>query len=471
MLLKEIKTKLSIDLIYNLMKSDNDESAFLYSSLQTKQLGEYSFIGINSFLKIEGFKGKYFFNGEEEKGDFFKALKSILKKYKVENYTHMPFISGGIGYLSYDLGRTLEIFDDTAKENVDIPLGCFNFYDNLIIFDHIENKTYISSLGILEEEQESLKEIKNKISSYEKSYFNKLDVFENVILDNKKPQNIELTTEKLINEGFKSNFKKDEYKETIDKVKKYIEEGHIYITNLTQQFVKSTDKDPYEVYKDLMELSPAPFSAYLDFKNFKIISSSPERFIQINNGKVITRPIKGTRPRGNSIKEDENNKKELINSEKDKSELLMIVDLERNDLSKVCKQHTVNVTELFKIEEYSTVFHLVSNIEGKLREDNDMIDCIKATFPGGSITGAPKIRSMEIIEELEKVKRNIYTGALGYISFHDTCDLNIIIRTILQKNNKAYFGVGGGITCESESQFEYEETLHKAKAMVEALIK
>ena len=200
-----------------------------------------------------------------------------------------------------------------------------------------------------------------------------------------------------------------------------------------------------------------------------IISSSPERFLSIRNGIVETRPIKGTRPRGYTFDEDEKNKKELLNSEKDKSELLMIVDLERNDLSKVCTPNSVKVTELFKLEEYSTVFHLVSTVIGEIKDEYNCIDCIKACFPGGSITGAPKIRSMEIIEELEGIRRNIYTGAIGYIGFDESVDLNIVIRTILMKENKAYFGVGGGITWESNSAYEYEETLDKAKALMEAL--
>ena len=187
------------------------------------------------------------------------------------------------------------------------------------------------------------------------------------------------------------------------------------------------------------------------------------------NNKVETRPIKGTRPRGKDKLEDEKNKKELLNSEKDKSELLMIVDLERNDLSKVCKPFSVKVTELFKLEEYATVFHLVSTVIGELKEDVSSVKCIRECFPGGSITGAPKIRSMEIIEELEGLRRGIYTGAIGYFDLIGNCDFNIVIRTILAKDNKAYFGVGGGITIESEEEMEYEETLDKAKALMRVL--
>ena len=211
----------------------------------------------------------------------------------------------------------------------------------------------------------------------------------------------------------------------------------------------------FEIYEKLRSINKAPFSAYMNFEDFQVISSSPERFLSVVDGKVHTRPIKGTRPRGENPKEDEENKEALINSDKDKSELLMIVDLERNDLSKVCTPHSVKVTELFKIEEYATVFHLVSTVEGRLKDGASSIKCIKECFPGGSITGAPKIRAMEIIEELEGLKRNLYTGSIGYFDIRGNCDFNIVIRTIIKKDNKAYFGVGGGITWDSNPEDEW----------------
>ena len=225
----------------------------------------------------------------------------------------------------------------------------------------------------------------------------------------------------------------------------------------------------FEIYEKLRSINKAPFSAYMNFEDFQVISSSPERFLSVVEGKVHTRPIKGTRPRGKNPKEDKENKEALINSEKDKSELLMIVDLERNDLSKVCTPHSVKVTELFKIEEYATVFHLVSTVEGRLKDGASSIKCIKECFPGGSITGAPKIRAMEIIEELEGLKRNLYTGSIGYFDIRGNCDFNIVIRTIIKKDNRAYFGVGGGITWDSNPEDEWFETIDKAKALMKVL--
>ena len=255
----------------------------------------------------------------------------------------------------------------------------------------------------------------------------------------------------------------------MEKVRQFIRSGDIYITNLTQRFCCETEKDPYEVYKNLRHINPAPFAAFMNVEDFSLVSSSPERFLEIRNNIVQTRPIKGTRPRGKNEEEDLKNRQELIDSEKDKAELLMIVDLERNDLSKVCKPYSVKVTELFKLEEYSTVFHLVSTVVGELKDEYTAVDCIKACFPGGSITGAPKVRSMEIIEELEPTRRNIYTGCIGYLGFDGNADLNIVIRTILMKDGKAYLGVGGGITWESNKEEEYDETLDKAKALMRVL--
>lgn len=457
MVIQEFKTDLSLYEIYNVFKDNHKESMLLDSSLVDYNLGQYSFIGLNLFLKLKLCKNQVLINGEVQAKDFFESLRKILNRYKVENDTYLPFICGGIGYLSYDFGQKCEGVESAMDEEVDIPLAMFNFYDNIIIFDHKNNKKFISSMEIMSKGTGSIDEILKKISENRHINKHKLSL-EHIDID-----------ESFEQKGFYSNFCKKDYIEAISRTKDYIREGHVYITNMTQRFIKDTHKDGYEIFKELMQLSPSPFSAYLDFDDFKIISSSPERFLKIDNGKMQTRPIKGTRPRGCNIEEDMHNKEELQNSEKDKSELLMIVDLERNDLSKVCKKNSVKVNELFEIEEYSTVFHLISNVEGTLDIGKDVVHGIEATFPGGSITGAPKIRAMEIIDELEHTKRNIYTGALGYISFHDTCDLNIIIRSILLKDNKAYFGVGGGITYESEEEFEYEETLHKAKAIMKVL--
>jgi len=267
----------------------------------------------------------------------------------------------------------------------------------------------------------------------------------------------------------KSNFAREDYIQTVLKAKEYIAAGDIYQVNISQRFSAKISDPSFELYKRLRVLNPAPFAAYLDFGGVVVISSSPERFLRISDRSVETRPIKGTRPRGKDELEDERLKHELLKSTKDKAELIMIVDLERNDLGRVCEYGTVSVPEIITIETYATVFHLVSTITGRLKEDKDHIDCIKACFPGGSITGAPKIRSMEIIDELEPTQRKIYTGSIGYIGFNRQTDLNIVIRTMLYCDGTVHFQVGGGIVADSDPALEYEETLHKGKALIEAI--
>ncbi len=441
----EFNSNLNVFEIYNLFKYKSN-TILLDSSKEDKKLSKYSFIGINPFLKFEVKNETTYINGNIIEGDAFNILENLINEYKNDIEDTIPFLSGAIGYISYDTGRLLESLPNTATEDFSIPDMRFIFYKNIIIFDLINNKKYITDLdGDIENIHNILKVIDNgeKIADeivYEKS--------ENI---------------------FYSNFVKVDYKKAVAKLKDYIVSGDVYIANMTQRFWCYNDDESFNIYKKLRSINKAPFSAYLNFDDFQIISSSPERFVQVINNKAHTRPIKGTRPRGNNKKEDEVNQLELINSEKDKAELLMVVDLERNDFSKVCKPHTVKVTENFKLEEYATVFHLVSTVEGELKNNVSSVRCIKECFPGGSITGTPKIRAMEIIEELEKVKRNIYTGSIGYFDFRGNCDFNIVIRTIVKKDNKAYFGVGGGITYDSIEEDEYNETLDKARALMRVL--
>ena len=267
----------------------------------------------------------------------------------------------------------------------------------------------------------------------------------------------------------RANFTKEDYMDAVNRLIAYIVEGDVYIANMTQQLLLESNLTPYDLFCILREKNPSPFGGFLQYRDFQVVSASPERFLQMRNGLIETRPIKGTRKRGATVAEDNQMRKELEQSEKDRSELLMIVDLERNDLNRVCVPGSVTVRELFAVEAYATVFHLVATVTGQLRPELDVVDLLDAVFPGGSITGAPKYRAMEIIDELEHSRRNLYTGSMGYLSLNGDCDLNIIIRTALHQNGTYHLGVGGGITCESEPEFEYEETLQKAKAIVTAL--
>ncbi|MBD7915685.1 aminodeoxychorismate synthase component I [Clostridium sp. Sa3CUN1] len=444
--IKEVEINFNPLEVYNIFKNEKN-TILLDSSNKDESLSKFSFIGINPFKTFESKGKKVFIDDIEVNGEPFEVLEKLIKDYYNNecNYSNIPLLSGAMGYISYDICRILEEIPNTSIEDFNISDMRFIFYNNIIIFDLINNKQFITSLNGKEDE---INFILNKIS---------------------KCEHIEEVKVGEIKNNFISNFNKEDYKNSIRKLKDYIVNGDVYIANMTQRFYTETNEESFEIYKKLRSINKAPFSAFLNFNDFQIISSSPERFIEINNKKVITRPIKGTRPRGKNKEEDLKNSLELLNSEKDKAELLMVVDLERNDLSKVCKPHSVKVTELFKLEEYATVFHLVSTVEGVLKESVSSVKCIKECFPGGSITGTPKIRAMEIIEELEKLKRNIYTGAIGYFDFRGNADFNIAIRTIIKKDNKAYFGVGGGITYDSNEEDEYNETLDKAKALMRVL--
>lgn len=451
-ILKEIYTDLDVFDIYSIFK-DSKDSILLESGLNQGELGRYSYIGINPFSTFKWQDGVGELNGVKFEVDGVKYLAELLDQYKFENTGKIPFISGAIGYFSYDFARSIEEIPSLNKKDVDIPQCYFNFYDNIIIIDHEEKKTYISACGELSPKEKSISIIENKILNSKKVEYSTYPEYEEE------------------SQEFIPNFTKDKYIKTLKKVRQYIENGDIYITNLTQSFKVDTKKTPYETYKKLRYINPAPFSAYMNLDKFAVVSSSPEQFLKIENRIVQTRPIKGTSPRGETLAEDTKYKLELLASEKERAELLMIVDLERNDLSKVCKPNSVKVKSLYELEKYSTVYHLSSTIEGELKDEFSSMDCIKACFPGGSITGAPKIRSMEIIEELEPTMRNIYTGCIGYLGFDGNVELNIVIRTILMKDSKAYFGVGGGITFKSKEEDEYDETLIKAKALMVALRK
>jgi para-aminobenzoate synthetase component 1 len=280
------------------------------------------------------------------------------------------------------------------------------------------------------------------------------------------PTPISSPVEQMTLEG---NFTREEYVAAVEKARQYIIAGDIFEVNLSQRFEAELSITPYQLYRRLRQINPAPFAGYLGFDEVQVVSASPERFLRLRGDRVETRPIKGTRPRGKTPEADETLAKKLLNSSKDRAENVMIVDLERNDLGRVCRFGTVKVTELAILEVFPTVFHLTSTVVGRLREGKNSIDLLKATFPGGSITGAPKVRAMEIIDELEPTKRSVYTGSIGYLSFGGDLELNIAIRTFLVKEKRAYFQVGGAVTYDSDPETEYQETLDKARALVDAL--
>lgn len=455
-MIKQIETSLNSFQLYSVFK-DEPYSFFLDSGMRDDEVGKYSFIGFNPFLVFKSKNDRIEINENGIISDFcgdpFEKLREIFSAYHVDYKSDIPFIGGAVGYLSYDLCHHIEELPRTAIDDINIPDCYFGLYDGVIIVDHGKEEVFVAALGLKDSKENIIQNIEKAIQNEKKNGI--------AIPTSKEKKSVEL----------KSNITKENYTKAIDKIKNYIESGDVYQVNMTQRFECELETSPLELYGKLRKINPAYFSTYIDFGEGQIVSSSPERFIQIKDGIIETRPIKGTRPRGKTTQEDIKNREELVSSEKDQAELLMIVDLERNDLGKVSKTGTVKVDNLFSLEEYPTVFHLVSTIHGEIKSECDVIDCIKATFPGGSITGAPKIRAMEIIDELEPTQRNIYTGSIGYVGFNGNADFNIAIRTIVCKDEKAYFQVGGGIVWDSDANLEYEETLHKGKALMEALQK
>lgn len=413
-------------------------------------LGRYSFLGIDPFYILET-KGR----------DPFEKLRQLLEEYKFSSPINIPFLGGAVGYLSYDLGVILEKkVKPKAADAIKLPDCFFGFYNTVVIADNIKNKLYIFSVGFPEKKHHLGKLLcEANVKKIEKllSQVNALRISAGRSADN------------IYSVKLSSNFTRDKYISAIKMAKDYIRRGDIYQVNLSQQFNTITDLSSLQIYQRLRKLSPTCFSAYLDAGDYQILSSSPERFLSLERNIVTTRPMKGTRPRGRYSFKDKGFKNQLLNSAKDKAELVMIVDLERNDLGRVCDYDSVKVNVLRELEEYSTVFQTTATISGRLHKNKDRVDLLRACFPGGSITGCPKIRSMEIIEELEPTKRSVYTGSLGYLSFSGNMDFNILIRTILKKAGDLYFSVGGGIVADSNPEAEYQETLVKAIAMKQAI--
>jgi len=355
----------------------------------------------------------------------------------------LPFNGGAIGYFSYDLARRLEHLPVLAEDAEGIAEMAVGIYHWAVIVDHQEQRSYLVGQQIEEASWQALI-----------SQFSQLPTPHS-------PDAFQVTSK------VQSNMDETRYRLAFDRIKHYLKEGDCYQVNLTQRFAANCTGNPWTAYQTLRELNAAPFSAYLNLPEVQILSSSPERFLQLADGIVETKPIKGTRPRKVDEAEDEQQKQLLVTSNKDRAENVMIVDLLRNDISKTCSE--VRVPVLFDVETYATVHHLVSTVTGVLAKKQHALDLLKSCFPGGSITGAPKIRSMEIIEEIEPHRRGIYCGSIGYIGFNGNMDTNIAIRTLVHSNHTIRFWAGGGIVYDSVVEEEYQECFDKAAALLDLL--
>lgn len=415
----------------------------------------YHILGIRPFLTFKGRGNAMEINSGENverfPADPLDTLRQVLQHLTAPDVSYPPpFSSGLMGYLAYDLKDAIEDLPRTSLDDLCLPSIWFCAPSIVLVHDRHESKTTIfipvHETGGPESAQESL-------------------IWFNERIAQKPPIDCGFSGD---GKGFKSNFDRATYMDAIDKVREYIKAGDIYQVNMSQRFHMGFQGDPFSLFKTLFKRNPAPFFAYVHAGDHHIVSTSPERFILRNGSYVETRPIKGTRPRGKTPEDDARLKNELSQSRKDDAELSMIVDLMRNDLGKVCKGGGVRVMEHKRVEAYTNVFHLISIVDGELDDNKDCVDIIRATFPGGSITGCPKIRSMEIIDELETRRRHLYTGSIGYIGFGGTMDLSIAIRTATILNDRMVFSVGGGVVYDSDPADEYDETLHKGRTLFDA---
>jgi para-aminobenzoate synthetase component 1 len=381
-----------------------------------------------------------------------------------------PFQGGAMGYVGYEYGRTLERIPRARFDDIGLPDVAIGIYDWTIAWDHQTGQAWIISTGVPSVGQarqvraaERLRLVLSALAGpggHQRVRHPGID------------PGVAPTFPVGADDRLRSTFTAQRYRAAVREVISYILAGDVFQVNLSQRFEAAAPDDALALYSRLRAISPSPFGAYLDLGDTVIASASPERFLHYDGitRRVETRPIKGTRPRGGSVKEDARLQSELESSEKDRAENVMIVDLLRNDLSRVCEAGSVEVPSLLALETHPTVHHLVSTVTGKLEAGRTTADLLHATFPGGSITGAPKIRAMEIIAELEPTVRGPYTGALGYWSLNGTLDTSIIIRTFVLARGRAYFHAGGGIVADSDPEAEYQETLDKANALIRALL-
>jgi len=395
----------------------------------------------------------------------FGKLRRVLDKYRLED-THegqLPeglFPCGWIGYFGYELNGFIEKLPQTAVCDIDIPLIHLCFYDRAICYDHAEKAWWVVALevgGDTESVEDKLAALENLLRRAERTYVS-------------LPDGGTLQTEAVDVSRFSCNMSKEYYFEALQKIRRYIYDGDVYQINFSQRFECSYNASAIELYHWQNQYNPSPYAAFVGGNDFAIVSASPEMFITVRDGFITTKPIKGTRRRiteGPGAKQiNEANFAELVQSEKEQAELNMIVDLERNDIARICRPGTRKVIQARTIEVYPTVFHAAATVQGQLRADVGFCDILKGVFPGGSITGAPKIRSMEIIDELEPTQRSVYTGSIGYVGLDGSVCLNIAIRTIIITSGRAYAQTGGGIVADSQPEAEWDETITKARALI-----
>ena len=459
--IKNCKDYKQVENIFNFILVE--KNSFIFESVEKGiTRGRYTIVGlkpdkiwnINKNIITEEFEGRKKIIKEKP----LNFLNNLIHKFNTKIPRGIPKMSAMlVGYFSYDIIRYIEKVPDECIDDLKIPDVRLSRPKNLIIYDNFKKKIYFIE-NIYAETN-----IQNYFEKYQtiKRNFEIFEDYSNIKLP------VKFNNQKNKNK-IKSNISKNQFKNYVNKAKKYIAKGDVFQVVLSQRFERKINKTPLEIYNHLRLSNPSPFMFYFNFDDFKILGSSPEILVRLRNNKVTIRPIAGTRSRGKTKILDEKNKNDLLNDKKELSEHLMLLDLGRNDVGKVSKINTVKVTESFNVEKYSHVMHIVSNVEGVFDNKNTIFETLLSGFPAGTVSGAPKIRAMEIIDELEKNKRKLYAGGIGYFTSNKEFDTCITLRTALIKNNKFYVQSGAGIVADSVPEKEYQETVSKAKALMKA---
>ncbi|MBI5887959.1 MAG: anthranilate synthase component I [Deltaproteobacteria bacterium] len=447
-------------------KIDRGGNAFLLESVEGgEKWGRYSILGANpsAVLRSKGRRIEIIEDGvsREEEGDPLDALKRLTTRYKTAPIEGAPRFSGGaIGYMGYDVVRHIERLPDSAPRELDVYDLFFIFTDTFIVFDNVEHRIKVISNAFI-----------NETSDLENEYAKakgKIDALIEVLTAANVPSKTQGKAAAGTDE-IKSNFTRDGFCKAVEKAKEYIAAGDIIQTVLSQRFSAKLESDPFDIYRALRVVNPSPYLFFLRLDDLTIAGSSPELLVRVDGDEVNVKPIAGTRKRGRDAEEDAELEAELLRDPKERAEHIMLVDLGRNDLGRICAAGTVEVDELMSVERYSHVMHIVSNVRGRLREGCSTFEALRSCFPAGTLTGAPKIRAMQIIEELEPSKRGVYGGAVGYFGYSGNMDMCIAIRTMVIKDGRIYVQAGAGIVADSVPEKEYEETQNKAMGVFKAI--
>ena len=460
---REVLVDTDTPLALYLKLANNPYSYFLESVQGGEKWGRYSFVGLaaETVIKVNDYDVSIEKNGKLHKqykvADPLTWIENYQSKFKVPQLEELPDFNGGlVGYFGYEIIKFIEpkLKNIKKKDELNVPDILLMVSNDLLVVDNLTSKVHI--ITHINPEKESFEAGLSKLNIIEKN-IRELFNFDST------------STEKIESEDFVSSFGKENFVNAVEKVQKYITAGDVMQVVPSQRLSCSFKSDPIELYRQLRILNPSPYMYFLNLDGFAIVGSSPEILTRVDNNNVATiRPIAGTRSRGKNIQEDLENEQDLLSDEKEIAEHLMLIDLGRNDLGRIAKTGSVNLTDKMFIERYSHVMHIVSNVECELKEDMSSIDVLKATFPAGTLSGAPKVRAMEIIDEVETLKRNIYSGAIGNLSWHGGMDLAIAIRTAVIKDEVLYVQAGAGIVYDSIPEMEWQETMDKAQALIKA---